>query len=482
LKKDRDFSKVLNAGDVLVTAFGAMIGWGWVVSSGDWIQTAGVLGTVTGFMIGGLMIYFVGLTYAELTTAMPQCGGEHVFSYKAFGSVGSFICTWAIILSYIGVVCFEACSLPTIIQYIFPGFLKGYLYTVVGFDVYASWLFVAVIAAVIITYINIRGIKAAAILQTILTAVIAAVGITLVIVSALRGEASNLTGQIFAGSGENLIKNTLSVAVIAPFFLFGFDVIPQAAEEINVPLKKLGKILILSIVLAVSFYALVVLAIGCAMNAEEIDNSVHTSSLVAADAMSKLFNSDVMAKVLIIGGMCGIVTSWNSFLIGGSRAMFSMAESYMIPIAFAKLHKKYKTPVNALLLIGTLSAIAPFFGRVMLVWIANTASFACCIAYCMVSISFLVLRKKEPDMYRPFKIKRYRLVGSLAVIMSGCMAAMYIIPNSGSTLSIQEWVIAGGWTLLGCIFAVSCKLKYRTNFGVHAGIYSTNIQEWKEEG
>ena len=63
--------------------------------TGDWIGRGGVLGAVIGFAIGGIMVFFVGLTYAELTAAMPQCGGEHVFSYKAMGPVGSFICTWA---------------------------------------------------------------------------------------------------------------------------------------------------------------------------------------------------------------------------------------------------------------------------------------------------------------------------------------------------------------------------------------------------
>ena len=83
---------------------------GWVVSSGNWIESGGVLGAAIAFAIGGIMIFFVGLTYAELTAAMPQCGGEHVFSYRAMGSTGSFICTWAIILGYVSVACFEACA------------------------------------------------------------------------------------------------------------------------------------------------------------------------------------------------------------------------------------------------------------------------------------------------------------------------------------------------------------------------------------
>lgn len=59
---------------------------------------------------------------------------------RAMGAilVGAFVSTWALILSYVGVVCFEAVSFPTIIQYIFPEFLKGYIYTVKGFDIYAS--------------------------------------------------------------------------------------------------------------------------------------------------------------------------------------------------------------------------------------------------------------------------------------------------------------------------------------------------------
>ena len=465
-RENRELNKVLNTGDVLVTAFGAMIGWGWVVSSGDWIKTSGVLGTMIAFLIGGIMIYFVGLAYAELTTAMPESGGAKVFSQKAFGPLGSFICTWAIVLSYTGVVCFEACSLPTIIQYIFPGFLKGYLYTVAGFDIYLTWLVVAMIFAIIITFINIKGVKAAAMLQKILTITIAVVGIILVVVSAINGDPSNLNGQMFVGENrESVVKNILSVAMVAPFFLFGFDVIPQAAEEINVPLKKLGKLLVFSIGLAVAFYGLVVLAVGYGMSSIEVEQSIAGTGLVTADAMEKLFNSTVMAKILIIGGMCGIVTSWNSFMIGGSRALMAMADSYMIPHVFSRTHSKYKTPYLALGLIGAISVVSLFFGRVMLIWISDSASFACCISYCIVSMAFVKLRKKEPDMKRPYKVKNYKVMGLFAVGMSGFMSIMYLVPGTVCTLTVQEMMIAGGWALIGGVFAIGCKIKYKEKFG-----------------
>lgn len=463
---NREFKKVLNPLDILVTAFGAMIGWGWVVSTGSWLSRAGAFGTVLGFIIGGIMIFFVGLTYSELTTSMPSVGGERVFSYKAFGPLGSFVCTWFLILSYIGVVCFEACSFPTVIQYIFPGFLQGYLYTVAGFDIYATWLVMAIIVTVLITIVNVRGIKAAAILQTILTVIIAAVGISLVVASAINGSPSNLEGQQFRGTDTfDSIKNILSVAVIAPFFLFGFDVIPQVAEEINVPLKKVGKLMLLSIIMAVLFYALVVFAVGYVMNPSEIEASLSASGLVTADAMAKAFSNTTMAKILIIGGLCGIITSWNSFLIGGSRALFSMAEAHMIPKRFGELHPKYKTPKNAIILIGALSVISVFFGRKMLIWISDTASFACCVAYCMVAMSFLVIRKKEPDMARPYKVTNYRAVGLIATIMAGVMALLYLIPGSGCTFTAEELIIAVAWIALGIVFAVVSNRKYGDLFG-----------------
>lgn len=472
-QKKSEFNKVLNAWDILVIAFGAMIGWGWVVSTGGWIEKGGVIGAALGFAIGGIMIFFVGLTYAELTAAMPQCGGEHVFSYRAMGATGSFICTWMIVLGYVSVACFEACAFPTIITYLWPGFLKGYMYTVAGFDIYASWLITAIVIAFLIMLINIIGAKTAAILQTVLTCIIGGAGILLIVASVINGTVDNLDGQIFAGTTTGVnIKAIIGVAAMSPFYFIGFDVIPQAAEEINVPPKKIGNILILSVVLAVIFYAFVIIAVGFVMNPGDIIASQEATGLVTADAMAAAFNTKIMAKVIIVGGMCGIVTSWNSFLLGGSRAMYSMAESYMIPKFFAKLHPKHKTPINALILIGILTMLAPFAGRKMLVWISDAGNFGCCFAYCMVALSFMILRKKEPDMPRPYKVPCYKFFGTMAVIMSGFMVAMYCVPGSGGNLILQEWLMVLGWSALGVVFYVVCKVKYKESFGTLVEIIS----------
>lgn len=217
--------------------------------------------------------------------------------------------------------------------------------------------------------------------------------------------------------------------------------------------------MLFSIILAVAFYVLIVFAVGYIMNASDINNSMKNTGLVSADAMAKAFSSNAMAKVLIIGGLCGIVTSWNSFLIGGSRAIYAMGNAKMIPKSFGKLSRKSKMPFLALLLIGALSIVSPFFGKTMLVWIVDAGNFACCLAYCIVSMSFVKIRKKSPELYRPYKVKNYIVVGIIAIIMSGVMALLYVIPGTNCTLVWQEWIIVGIWILLGFSLFIFNKIK-----------------------
>ena len=439
---------------------------GWVINSGDWITTAGFAGSIIAMLIGGVMVFFVGLTYAELTSAMPQCGGEHVFSYRAMGPTGSFVCTWMIILGYVATSAFEATALPTVITYLFPEFNQVYLYSIAGKDIYLTTILLGVGVAVLITFINIRGAKTAAILQTVLTAIIAIAGILLVVGSAVNGDGANITGQMWESGTGTTLGSVFKVACMTPFLFIGFDVIPQAAEEINVPYKKIGKIMLLSIFLAVAWYLLIIFAVCYIMPQSAIAQEMSSQNgLVSAKAIEIAFRSPLMGKVLIIGGLCGIITSWNSFLMGGSRALYSMGESLMIPKMFGKLGK-HKTPEAAIILCGIACVVAPFFGRGVLVWLVDAASFGCVIAYMFVSISFCILRKKKPEMARPYKVKAGQICwsygstyGRLHDITLHCSSFI------SAALVWQEWIVVGIWLALGAFFYFYSKKKYGAEFG-----------------
>lgn len=442
------FTKSLNGRDIVALAFGAIIGWGWVVQSGAWLETAGTLGAMLAFCLGGLVFIFVGLIYAELTTMMPKCGGEHVFSLEGLGWSWSFVCTWALILGYVGVVAYEACALPSVFEYLIPNMLKGFMYEVGGFKIYATWVAISIIFTLILTFINYIGIKMAAFVQTILVLTITSVGIMLITSTSITGNFEN-TKPLFA----NGVEGMLSVLVATPFFLMGFDVIPQAAEEMNVPPRKIGKIILTSILMAIVFYTGVIFSISLTMSHPEINSS----QLVAADALKKSWNnSKVGSSILIIGGIAGIISSWNAFFVGGSRCLYAMAETGMLPKWIAKIHPKYNTPYVAVLFIGGISCIAPFFGQAMLGWVSNAGSFAMIIVYFIVALAFLSLRKTKPYAVRPYKIRHWRLTGWLALILTFCLALL-CIPGMPSGLGKAELIIVSTWIALGIFMAVCAR-------------------------
>ncbi|ODC03076.1 amino acid permease [Terasakiispira papahanaumokuakeensis] len=450
--------RVLARKDVLALAFGAMIGWGWIVLTGKFIVNAGSIGAIVAFLIGGAAVILVGLTYAELAAAMPKVGGEHVYSYRALGHFASFICTWAIILGYISVVSFEAVALPTVVESLFPGYSVGHLWTISGWDVNFTWVLVGVAGSLVMMAINYVGITMAALIQRLVTLLILAVGALFISGALFTGETATLQPLFHGGSG-----GIMTVMIMVPFLFVGFDVIPQAAEEINLPFRDIGRVLTLSVILAVVWYALIVLGTSLMMPASALGGDV----LAVPAAMEQVFNAPWASKLMILAGVAGIITSWNAFYIGGSRAIYALAHAGMLPTALAKLHPKYKTPTNAILLIGILSTLAPLLGRPAMVWLVDAGGLGIVIAYLFVALSFLVLRIKEPEMPRPFFVRQGKLVGALAVLLSLGMTALYL-PFSPSALTPAEWLVFGGWMIGGLLMYVWALKRYGKEYAVKA--------------
>lgn len=440
---------MLNRLDVFVLAFGAMIGWAWVVLTGKLIETAGTLGAILAFLLGGVLVLFVGLVYAELASAMPSTQGVLMFSKVALGANAAFVCTWAIVLGFLSVIAFEAVALPSVITYLFPGYLKGYLYSVAGYDVYATWLAVGIGASAMVTLINYIGVKFAATLQTALTAIILLIGVMFLSGSLANGSAQNMKPLFIDGLG-----GVLSVAVITPFMYIGFDVIPQAAGEMDIPARKIGNILVVSVLIAIGWYVLIIGCVGGTLSHSEMINSV----LPTADAMQAAFgNRTLMGKLLVVGGVSGIITSWNAFYIGASRLLFAMANDGILPSSLGTLHPRFQTPHRAILLIAVVTSVTLLLGKNMLTWLSNAGGFATVVTYLIVSISFLILRKRRPDLPRPFKIRRWRVVGYGAVGMCALMLILYL-PGTKSALNWPyEWLIIAVWATLGTVLGLYAK-------------------------
>ncbi|MDQ2052820.1 APC family permease [Natronolimnohabitans sp. A-GB9] len=437
-----EFERVLSKRDLFVLAFGAMIGWGWIIQTGFWIDEAGVRGSVLGFVLGGLMVAVVGLIYGELASAMPFVGGEHVYSLRALGPIGSFVCTWALILGYAGVVVFEVVALPSAMAYIVPGFNAIELWTVAGQPVYGTWILVGGTGAVVMTYLNYRGVRPAAQFQTILALVIALAGITLAIGAVANGNSPSSPPLSDVG-----LAGVFTVAIMTPFMFVGFDVIPQSAGEADVSPGLLGLLIPISVTFAALFYIAVIWASGQAMPGSELVES----PLPAASAMEVIFTSEAIGRIMALAGIAGILTSWNSFLLGASRAVYALADSGMLPERMSTIHPEYNTPSTALVLIGGLSIVASLFGEQMLIWVVNAGGFGLVVAWVLVVISFIVLRYREPGMDRPLELPYGYAFGAAGLVLTVFFVGLYL-PGGPSALAWPyEWAIVLFWMILGVV-------------------------------
>lgn len=440
-----NFTRVLGRWDVFAVAFGAMIGFGWIVLTGGFLEDAGTLGAALAFAIGGVIMALVGLTYAELVSAMPSAGGEHNYVLRGLGSRAAFVTSWSLVFGYVSVVAFEAVALPQTMLYLAPDMLVGKLWTVADYDVYASWVAVGILGAVAITALNYVGIRPAAVFQGVAVLFLLAVGGLLAIGSFVGGSADNLE-PLFSGG----VAGILAVLVAVPFLFVGFDVIPQSAEEINLPFRQIGKLVVVSVIAAAVFYIVVMLTVGSSLPKEVLA----ASELPAADGMAELWGSQRFGNILVLGGIAGILTSWNGFLLGASRLLYAMATSGMVPRWFAKVHPRYRTPSNAVLFIGGLSVLAPLFGRQMLVWLVDAGGVSIVVAFFLVAVTFLVLRRREPEMERPFRVANGQVVGALAGVLSLGLAVLYLPGMPAALIWPYEWVILGAWWLVGVVLVL----------------------------
>jgi amino acid transporter len=436
-----ELKSVLGRKDVFALAFGAIIGWGWVILSGPMILRAGTVGSMVAYLAGAVLVGFVGLTYAELTSALPRAGGALGFTYRGLGPGWSWICGWSLAVAYAGVCAFEASAMAMVVNYLFPGFKRGLLYSVAGSEVYATWVATGVACALVIGFINWRGIKSSALLQWLATAGLLLIGLWFFAGSNLFGSRANLVPYFTDYAG------VLGVVIMTPFMMTGFDIIPQASEEIKVPRRELGHLILFSIALAAVWYTLVQWGVGLLLPREVYS----VSELPTADAAARAWSFRGASTLLVVGGLLGIVTTWNGFFVGATRLLFGMGRARMLPAAFARIHPRYQSPSGAILFVTVCSLAAPLLGRQAVIWLADTCSLAIVVAYFLVALSFLRLRRSEPSLARPYRVQYPRLVGYGAVLTALAFITLYLPFSPSRLLWPQEWAIVFAWAGLGLV-------------------------------
>jgi amino acid transporter len=439
---------------------GAIIGMSWIVYTKDWLASGGSLGAVLGFVIGGLLLIPVGKVYAELTPALPVAGGEVAFSYKAFGPWVAFMSAWFLAFGYVMICPFETVALGWLLEHIIPGIKTEALYEVGGRVISASSILPGLLMGAAVIGLNCLGVKISARFQMVATGIMLLCVLTFALVAFFKGSLANLQ-PLFSSRGTSLAgvaAALLSVIVVVPFFMSGFDAIPQAAEESGKDVKpqELGLAVIVSIVMGICFYVTIILAVALCMPWNELKQF----DMPTAQVFDAAFGYAWATKLVLVTALLGLVTSLNGFFLASTRVLFSAGRGGLIPAWFGRLNQKYRTPVNAILFVGLFAMIGPFLGKAILSPIVHAGSFAFVSVWFVTCLCAIRIRRCFPDLRRPYRVKHTVTLYFGAVVALG-LALFFVVPGSPETLAWpHEVVIIVAWILLGLVFYL---LRQRSN-------------------
>jgi basic amino acid/polyamine antiporter, APA family len=436
VSRNTGLTKSMSKWDLLALGIGCVVGWSWVIYAGMWGSAPGTLGGVVAFAIGGALCTLLALVYSELTAAFPRAGGDVVFVFEGLGEKAAIVTAWCVVALWAGLVVFETMTFPIILEGLgVPVPRWGNLYTLAGEPVFLSFIIIALAVNAIFAFLNYRGVQLSSIFQII--------AVLLMLLAAVLFFGSGITlGKIEnAKPFFNDAKGLLIVMLMVPSFLAGFNAIPQVAEDTDISPRTLGKLVLYTVWGSVLFYAIITVGLSFAAPL----NVRGGEGLVVVKAVDILFNNSPYTRFFVtFAALLGMLTTWNAAYLAGSRLLFALSRAKFLPSGLTKIHHRYNTPYLAILIILAVSSIFPLLGTSKGVYmgIVNIFSFFLVVVWLLVSIAFIRLRYKRPDLKRPYTVPVGKFVGWAAIVFSACYLLIYT-PISPVGLNRGELIVTG---------------------------------------
>jgi len=413
-------------GNVLGAGIYALIGVV-VGETGNLSWLAFILASVTGALTG--------LSYAELSSMYPKSAAEFVYTEEAFKfRLLSFLLGWIIIFS--GILSAATVAL---------GFAE-YLAALIGIPPIIPVAIFAVILIVILSLINFVGIRAST-WTNILFTLIEASGLILIIIIGIPylGTVNYFVLPIGSSFG------TIFSAVALIFFAYiGFEDIANIAEEVKEPARNLPRAIIYSIIITTILYCLTAISVVSILPYSEIASSQAPLSSVVSEVLGPV-GGIIMSFIALFATANTVLI----MMIVTSRMMYGMARDKALPEGLSKVSSKHRTPALAILVTMMLAIIPLFLGDIRTV--ADATVFGVLVTFFLVNLSLIVLRKKKPELERPFKLKPN--ISWLPIIaLLGCIACFGLLFTFGLLTIIIQVIIV----LCGIVVFYAMKSKIET--------------------
>ena len=456
--------KGVSAIDFFCIGFGAIVGVGWAVSINGWMTSCG--GPVPagiGYIVALIMMVPIALCYCELVPMLPVAGGGMAFAYRAFNDKAAVLSGWAAFGAFVAIIPWEAIQITDVLGYLIPGLKSGDpLYEVMGSGIYLTTIIIGTICSLLLFALNMRGLAAAAFVQKILCFVLVGAAIIGAIASLVGGNAGNwqpiydVSNPEIYGPGlkevshSSMMGGIFAILASAPFFLAGFETIPQGVEEAGGDISSVGKTVVLSVSLACIFYAILLFCFGFAWPWQEFAGMERPA---AATMFKFLFPGGAglfLYWLITIGAIAGLFTTWNGFFMASANLLMAMSRGRVMPAIFA-MQNKNGIPVPGLVVCLILSLVGPFLGANMIDSITCFSAAAFVLSWALTCWSLIMLRKKEPNLNRPYKIPGGLAMAGFAAIVATVVLICMFIPASPFYVGAQAVKMFIGWLVIGLI-------------------------------
>ncbi|WP_336969993.1 amino acid permease [Sphingobium aromaticiconvertens] len=428
-------AKTLSWPHLLALGVGAIVGTGILTLIGVGADRAGPA-VLLSFAIAGAICACAALAYAEMATMMPAAGSAYTYSYVVIGEGIAWIVGWSLILEYSLVVSTVAVgwsgyAAPLLASVGVPDLImKGP--ELGGLINLPAIFIIAVIAGLLM-----RGTQESARLNSVLVLIKIAT-LALFVFFALRVfNADNLTPFMPYGfathvSPDGVPRGVMAAAAIIFFAFYGFDAISTAAEEAKNPERDLAIGIIGSLLVCTLIYILVAVAAVGAMSFTRFADSPEPLALILRE-----MGEGTVARIVAIAAVVALPTVLLGFLYGQSRIFLVMARDGFLPQSLARISAR-GTPARITLVTAILVSIIA--GVLPIDEIAALANAGTLIAFTAVGACLLIMRRRAPDMKRPFRAPLGWVVGIGA--MAGC-AYLFV------SLPMKTIIACGVWNLIG---------------------------------
>ena len=356
--------------------------------------------------LAGIVFFCTVLTYAELSTAMPESGGSCSFARHAFNDLVSFIAGWALLLDYIVTIAISAYSIGPYLSNLIPA-----LKTTIG-NVPFTLLMLALLLG-----LNVLGIKESTRISLLLCVFdivtqLAVITFGLILLMQLFDPGrflfhlQQLWIRMHIGVADAAWSPTwpqfwkgVGMAMVA---YIGIESISQLAGEARHPNRTLPRAMVSTMVtLFVLYFGISAIALT-AVTPQEL-TTAYLEDPIAGIAASMPFGREFLAPWVGLLGATILFVAANAGLVGASRLTFSMSEHFTLPRLFYRLHPKFKTPYVSLIAFTLIAAAIVTVAR-NLTHIAELYNFGAMLSFALAHLSLLGLRIRQPEMGRPFKI------------------------------------------------------------------------------